>query len=120
MSSSLSPATPLTGPGLPLTPLQQPAVEVVASSAEPAAAGMFLLGLGMVLKSIKVFIQLFQLFFFQPLPSLIEKHVGSLGDDGLLVSLGDAAVIKVVPVTIGLVLPVSSVYNNTMNEELIS
>ena len=49
MSSSLSPDTPLLGP----FPLQQPAVEVVASSAEPAAAGMFLLDLGRVLKTFK-------------------------------------------------------------------
>ena len=47
--------------------------------------------------------------FLNPLPSLIEKHIGRLGDDGLLVGLGDAAVVKVVPVTIGLVLSVSSI-----------
>ena len=55
MSSSLSPVTPLLGP----LPLQQPEVDVVASSAEPAAAGMFLLDLGRVLKTFRFVTQNF-------------------------------------------------------------
>ena len=66
MSSSLSPDTPLVGP-LPLTPLQQPAVEVVASSAEPAAAGMFLLDLGRVLKTFRFVTQNFFLHLYSHL-----------------------------------------------------
>ena len=114
ISSSLSPDTPLVGP----FPLQQPDVEVVASSADPAAAGIFLLDLGMVLKSCGIVTSKSSIIFCCTLlPSLIEENVGSLGDDRLLVSLGDAAIVKVVPVTICLVLAVSSVYKKRLNKD---
>ena len=43
------------------------------------------------------------------LPSLVEEHVCSLGDDGALLGLGDAAVVKVVPLVVYPVLAVRSI-----------
>ena len=49
-------------------------------------------------------------------PSLIEEHVGRLGVDRLLVGLSDAAVVKVVPISIILIDGIRGVYKNMISK----
>ena len=93
----------------------------MASSAEPAAAGIFCLDLLTVLKIFAtIATQLEHTFSSEMSPSLIEEYVGRLGVDRLLVGLRDAAVVKVVPVAIILVDGIRGVYKNMIMIKIFS